>query len=692
MKREKRIFGVFAALVGIFFLVVLYRTYHIQIQRHEELDRYSSSSEVVKKIKARRGAIYDRNGEALAVSEPRVDIAVDPNGIKMKKEMAAFLARETGLNESEIYRTLGKKSNFRYLRKNVPYETVRAVYEERTTTAARLRELERRRGRDDADESERKRLARWGADLNYVILVDGFNRIYPQGKMLSNVLGWVSKESGEGLGGIESSFNRYLSGGELQVRRLYIPGSGEGALEIDKELGSGQAGDIYLTIDGAIQAIAEEELDRMLEKKPALWGGAVVMDPATGRILAMANSPGFDPEEYQKVPLEKRRNYAISSLFEPGSTMKAFTILAAMNENLVRDGEMFNGHNGVFKFGGRLINDHDKRGMMTLEEVVVHSSNIGTVLIVDRLPAEKMYDYLVRFGFNDRSGVQLPGESFKTIRPYQRWFPIGKANIAFGQGLLVNMVQMTRAMAALVNGGVFWQPTIVDRIVDPATGRPLLDIVPAFTRMDLRHNVDKKMLAMLGAVVTKGTGGASQLKGIPVGGKTGTSQKYDPVRKAYSKDASVCSFLGFAPADNPKLVIMVVIDEPKGREFGGTVAAPVFREIARRVLPMFGVYAEKDAKDIAPFPRMAAEETVAPIAGGAEGAEEVSALEVVAVPATEGMPVARAVYALNQAGLDVVVSGSASGTVKRQFPKGGDSVLYGTSVVIESDEATEGEE
>ncbi|HSA32215.1 MAG TPA: penicillin-binding transpeptidase domain-containing protein [bacterium] len=692
MKREKRIFGAFAALVGIFFLVVLYRTYHIQIQRHEELDRYSSSSEVVKKIKARRGAIYDRNGAVLAISEPRVDLAVDPNGIKMKKEMAAFLAREAGLNESEVFRTLGKKSNFRYLRKNVPYETVRAVYEERTATAARLRELERRRGRDDADESERRRLARWGADLNYVILVDGFNRIYPQGKMLSNVLGWVSKESGEGLGGIESSFNRYLSGGELQVRRLYIPGSGEGALEIDKELESGQAGDIYLTIDSAIQAIAEEELDRMLEKKPALWGGAVVMDPATGRILAMANSPGFDPEEYQKVPLDKRRNYAISSLFEPGSTMKAFTILAAMNEDLVRDGEMFNGHNGVFKFGGRLINDHDKRGLMTLEEVVVYSSNIGTVLIVDRLPAEKMHDYLVRFGFNERSGVQLPGESFKAIRPYQRWFPIGKANIAFGQGLLVNMVQMARAMSALVNGGVFWQPTIVDRIVDPATGRPLLDLVPSFTRMDLRHNVDKKMLAMLRAVVTKGTGGASQLKGIPVGGKTGTSQKYDPVKKAYSKEASVCSFLGFAPADNPKLVIMVVIDEPKGREFGGTVAAPVFREIARRVLPLFGVYGEKDAKEIAPFPRMAAEEALAPITGGAEGVEEVSALEVVAIPVTEGMPVARAVYTLNQAGLDVVVSGSASGTVKRQFPKGGDSVLYGTSVVIESDESMEEEE
>jgi len=692
MKREKRIFGAFAALVGIFFLVVLYRTYHIQIQRHEELDRYSSSSEVVKKIKARRGAIYDHNGAVLAISEPRVDLAVDPNGIKMKKEMAAFLAHEAGLNESEVFRTLGKKSNFRYLRKNVPYETVRAVYEERTATAARLRELERRRGRDDADESERKRLARWGADLNYVILVDGFNRIYPQGKMLSNVLGWVSKESGEGLGGIESSFNRYLSGGELQVRRLYIPGSGEGALEIDKELESGQAGDIYLTIDSAIQAIAEEELDRMLEKKPALWGGAVVMDPATGRILAMANSPGFDPEEYQKVPLEKRRNYAISSLFEPGSTMKAFTILAAMNEDLVRDGEMFNGHNGVFKFGGRFINDHDKRGIMTLEDVVVHSSNIGTVLIVDRLPSEKMYDYLVRFGFNERSGVQLPGESFKAIRPYQRWFPIGKANIAFGQGLLVNMVQMTRAMSALVNGGVFWQPTIVDRIVDPATGRPLLDMVPSFTRMDLRHNVDKKMLAMLSLLYAFLTGGASQLKGIPVGGKTGTSQKYDPVKKAYSKEASVCSFLGFAPADNPKLVIMVVIDEPKGREFGGTVASPVFREIARRALPLFGVYAEKDAKDIAPFPRMAAEEAIVPITGGAEGTEEVSALEVVTIPMTEGMPVARAVYTLNQAGLDVVVSGSASGTVKRQFPKGGDSVLYGTSVVIESDESAEEEE
>jgi len=691
MKREKRIFGAIAAVVLVFFLVILYRIYDIQIQRHEELDKYSSSSEVVKTIKARRGAIYDRNGEVLAISEPRVDLAVDPNGIKDKKAIAAIVAAAAALDEESVRRTLERKGNFRYLKKDVGYETVRTIQEAREKAAGRLRELERRRGGGNEDEGERKRLAQLVADLNYVIFVDGFKRIYPQGKLLANVIGWVSHHDGEGLGGLELAFNKHLSGGELKIKRLHIPGSGEGALEIEKEVGATQAGDLYLTIDAAVQAIAEEELDKMVEKTKAKWGGVVVMDPASGRILAMANNPSFYPEQYQRYSLEKRRNYTVSDLFEPGSTMKIFSILAAMNENLVRAGESFNGYNGVFKFGGRLIHDTHGKGLMTLEEVVVHSSNIGTVQIVDRLSSEKLYDYFGRFGFGKRSGLQLPGESTRELRNYKKWYPIDKANLSFGQGVSVNMVQMVRALSVLYNGGVLWQPTIIDRVIDPVAGRTLYETVPSLTRLEFKYNVDKKMIGMMDTVVSKGTAMQAALKGVKAGGKTGTSQKYDPAKKKYSWDEVVCSFIGAVPSDNPKLVMMIVIDEPQGKEYGGTVAAPVFREIAKRALPLYGVYVEKEAKEIPPIPEMAAEDMTAPVEGSLEG-KEATPVDVVTVPAIEGLGVSRAVYAANQAGLDVVVSGAAAGVVKKQSPAAGEVVPYGTAVLIESEEEKEEQE
>ncbi len=691
MKREKKIFGAIAAFVLVFFLVILYRIYGIQILRHEELDKYSSSSEIIKTVKARRGAIYDRNGEVLAISVPRVDLAVDPNGIKDKKGIASLVAKAAGLDEQKVLQTIARKGNFRYLKKDVAYETVRRIQETREKAVIRLRELERKRGDAGENEAERKRLAQLVADLNYVIFVDGFKRIYPQGKLLANVIGWVSQHDGEGLGGLEMSLNKHLSGGELKIRRLYVPGSGEGALEIEKEVGGQKAGDLYLTIDAAVQAVAEEELDKMVEKTKAKWGGVVIMDPANGRILAMANNPSFYPEEYRRYSLEKRRNYTVADLFEPGSTMKIFSILAAMNENLVRPGELFNGFNGAFRFGGRTIHDTHGKGLMTLEEVVVHSSNIGTVQIVDRLSSEKLYDYFGRFGFGKRSGLQLPGESARELRNYKKWYPIDKANLSFGQGVSVNMVQMVRAMAVLYNGGVLWQPTIIDRVIDPVGGQLLYETVPSLTRLEFKYNVDKKMIGMMDTVVSKGTALQAALKGVKAGGKTGTSQKYDPAKKKYSWDEVVCSFIGAVPSDNPKLAIMVVIDEPAGKEYGGTVAAPVFREIARRILPLYGVYVEKEAKEITPIPEMAAEDVTAPIEGSIEG-KETTAVDVVTVPAIEGMTVNRAVYAANQAGLDVVVSGASAGVVKKQSPAAGDIVPYGTSILIESEEDKEEQE
>ncbi len=688
MRREKRIFAVFAGIVAAFFLLIFYRIYHIQILRHEELDRYSASSEVIRTIKGRRGTIYDRNGEVLAISEPRIDLAVDPNGVRDKRGIASLIANAADLDEEQVLRLLEKKSNFRYLKKDVSYEVVRRVNEMRQKTASRLRELDRRRGAEGENEEQRRRLQRFAADLDQIIFVDGFKRLYPQGKLLANVLGWVPGNTGKGEGGIEFSFDDYLSGGEIKVRRLAIPGSGEGMLEVEKEMDSARAADLYLTIDIAIQQIAEEELDKMVEKTKAKWGAMVVMDPTTGRILAMANAPGFFPEEYHRYPLDRRRNFAVSEMFEPGSTIKIFSILAAMNENVVRPGERFSGYGGTIIYGKRPIRDHEPRGMMTVEEVVMYSSNIGTVQIADRLSSETLFRYLELFGFGKRTGIRLPGEAAVRIRPPDRWMPIDKANFAFGQGFAVNSVQLVRAVAAIFNGGVLWQPVIVDRAVVPSSGRVAYETLPFFTRVEFKNQSDKKMIAMLKKVVEEGTGRAGAIRGISVAGKTGTSQKYVKELKGYSKDDEVCSFTGAVPADDPKLVMVVVVDEPEGRAFGSAVAVPVFREVARRTLSLFGVYPARDAKEVAPIPVAIAEETTVALAA-ADGGEAPSAVELVAVPQVEGMPVNRAAYLLNQAGLNAVVSGKSSGTVRRQSPKAGAQVLDGTTALVETEEEKE---
>ncbi len=693
MRREKRIFALFAAAVAVFFLLIFYRVYHIQILRHEELDRYSSSSEVIRTIKGRRGAIYDRNGEVLAISEPRIDLAVDPNGVRDKRGIAVLLAKIVDLDEEEVLRLLEKRSNFRYLKKDVSYEVVHRFNEIREKTAARLRELDRRRGSEGENEEERRRLQRFVADLNQIIFVDGFKRLYPQGKLLANVLGWISRDGGEEKGGIEFSFDDYLSGGESKVRRLVLPGSGEVMLEFEKEMDTDRAADLYLTIDVAIQQIAEEELDRMVEKTKAKWGAAVVVDPATGRVLAMANSPSFFPEEYHRYPLDRRRNFAVSEIFEPGSTIKIFSILAAMNENVVRPGERFDGHGGVIFYGKRRIRDHEPRGMMTLEEVIMYSSNIGTVQIVDRIPSETLFRYLDIFGFGKRTGIRLPGEAVMRIRPPDRWMPIDKANFAFGQGFAVNTVHLVRAVSALFNGGVLWQPVIVDRAIAASTGRVMYETVPSFSRIEFKYQSDKKMIAMLRKVVEEGTGKAGMIRGITVAGKTGTSQKYKKELHGYSMDDEVCSFVGAVPVEDPKLVIAVVVDEPEGRAFGSTVAVPVFREIARRTLPLLGVYPARTGEEVATIPSAVSEETSVSLTSEDDGAAP-SVVDLITVPQVEGMPMSRASYLLNQAGLNTVVSGKASGVVRRQSPKAGTQVLYGTTALIEAEESTanEGEE
>ncbi len=686
MSRENKLFLFISIIIFALFIGAIFRAYQIQILRHEALDKYSKQyDEVVRTIKSRRGSIFDRNGDFLAVSEPKVDIAVDSAGIKEKNGMALVIGEVLKEDPKRILKILQRKGHFYYLKRNADYQTVKNLKEQPSILREKLRELNKL---ENVNPAEIKMLTQMIADFRFVIYQDGYRRVYPQGKMLSNVLGFVQRNEDIGLEGIEMSYDRYLVGKERKIRRLRVPGSGQVAIEVEKEVSTSPGANLFLTVDSRIQYIAEEELYKMMEQTQAEWGGVVIMDPASGKILAMANYPTYDPERYGEYTFRERRNYAVANLFEPGSTFKVFSLIAVMNENLVKPGELIYGENGRFMFGRRWVRDTHPHQYMTLRDIIINSSNIGTIKLADRLSSEDLYNYLISFGFGERSRINLPGESFSELRHYKRWYPIDKANISFGQGVATNMVQNVRAYASIYNGGVLWQPTIVDRIEDPATGKIIFQTVPEPKRISFNYNSDKSMVKMLEGVVDDGTARRAAIPGIRVGGKTGTSQKFDFEKGVYSFTKVVCSFIGAVPSNDPAMVMMVVIDEPKGRYYGGTAAAPVFRNIAVRALPLLGIMVEggEVSSEAFEFSEKITKDMTSGLLKEKEEGKEVTPLSFVEVPDFRDIDATRAVQTGNRSGLNLVVSGSPAGVVTGQYPEKGEIVPFGTVIVIETGE------
>jgi cell division protein FtsI (penicillin-binding protein 3) len=686
MSRENRLFLFMSFVIFALFIAIIFKVYQIQIVRHEALENYSRHDEVIKTIKSKRGSIFDTNGEFLAVSEPKVDIAVDSAGIVEKNGMALILSKILNKNPKDVLKVLQKKGHFYYLKKNADYQTVKQLKEQASLLRKRLKELDTS---ENVNPAEVKMTTQMISDFRFVIYQDGYKRVYPQGKMLANVLGFVQRSEDIGLEGIEMSYDKYLVGQERKIKRFSVPGSGEVAIEVEKEVATSPGANLFLTIDSRIQFIAEEELSKMMEETNSKWGAVVIMDPASGKILAMANYPTYNPEKYFKYKFRERRNYAIANLFEPGSTFKVFSLIAVMNENLVKPGELIFGENGRFMYGRRWVRDTHPHEYMTLRDIVINSSNIGTLKLADRLASENLYNYLLSFGFGQKTKINLPGESNSELRHYKKWYPIDKANISFGQGVASNMVQNVRAYASIYNGGVLWQPTIVDRIEDSATGKIIFQTVPEPKRISFNYNSDKAMVKMLEGVVEEGTAKRAQIAGLRVGGKTGTSQKFDFEKGSYSFSKVVCSFIGAVPSNDPAMVMMVVIDEPEGKHYGGTVAAPVFRNIAVRSLPLLGVMVDGETKekDVVQFTEKMTKDITSGILNEEEG-EEITPLSFVKVPNFKNMDTTKAVQSGNRSGLNVVVSGFPSGIVAGQYPESGEIVPFGTVVTIE----TEGEE
>ncbi len=534
----------------LFFIALVVKLVDIQIVRSEELKYYAQRQQTgIETIPAERGLIYDRNNVLLVYNRPDVSFYVDLRMVseKAKKDIANAFAK-----------VLGKKFNY-YM--NLMSGTKRTICLENKVPAEKTSYL--------------KRLKRVGYFYN-----DDPTRVYHYNNLASHILGYVNKDM-KGVMGISEYFEESLKGqdGIKLVDRNAI---GDVVTVEDAETNPTIPGDnLYLTIDKNYQMILEEELRNGL----LLYGGTsatgIMMNPKTSEILAISNVEDFDPNEYWKYNDFQRRNRAITDTYEPGSTFKSFTIASLVDQKLCKLNEKINVENGNYRFKNVNIKDTHPFKSLSVTEIVEQSSNIGVAKLVQRIDDEKYFKYLRGFGFGNYTSITLPGETGGRLRKPTEWSSISKAYLSFGYEISVTPIQMLTAYCALINGGMLYEPQLVQREID-YKGNLVNEFSPKEVRRVISSETSTVMRNLLTGVVNNGTGKKAQSQLISIGGKTGTSQKL--VNGSYSKKDYNSSFIGFFPADDPKVACFILINSPDQGRYGGLVAAPIFKNIAERVV------------------------------------------------------------------------------------------------------------
>jgi cell division protein FtsI (penicillin-binding protein 3) len=415
-------------------------------------------------------------------------------------------------------------------------------------------------------------------DLKGVGFVAGYDRQYPEGKMACHLLGVVGKD-GNGLEGVELLANASLSGEKITDLR-YRDGRGR---EISDKLVDPKdlrGANVYLTIDGNLQFIAEQEIEKAWKEARAKRAMVIIQDPRSGEILAMASRPAYMPGDHSGAVL---KNPVISDIFEPGSTFKLVTAAAALEEKAIKPTETIWCEDGKYNVFGHTINDHEKKGFLTIAQIFEYSSNIGSAKIGQRLGKETLYRYIRQFGFNSLSGIDLPGEAKGLLKKPDTWSGLSLPIISFGQEVGATALQITNAYSAVANGGMLMEPKVIAEIKSPG-GQTVYRAEKRAIRRVCSPEVAQQMKAMMQGVVDEGTGLMAKVPGYSVGGKTGTAQKRDPRTGRYSVSCYVASFCGVIPLSNPRLTIFVLLDEPQGDYYAASRAAPVFNRIASRAV------------------------------------------------------------------------------------------------------------
>jgi cell division protein FtsI (penicillin-binding protein 3) len=504
-------------------------------------------------VTGRRGTIMDTNGDPLAVSVQTTSIAADPRQIKDPYAASVRLASRLKLDRKTLQKKLAGKRHFVWLKREVAPGKVEAI-----------RALK----------------------IEGLLYMPETSRVYPAKTQAGQLLGFAGID-GRGLEGVEFFYEKYLKAESRQIQ-IAQDALGRGFDGATRETSELNGKNVQLTIDRNIQFITEKALETAVTTHEAKNGVAVVMAPDTGAILALAHYPNFNPNAFGEFQRDDWRNRAITDPFEPGSTMKIFSAAAAIDSGLVRADSIFYCENGSYRIGRNTVHDTKEHGWLSLQQIVKYSSNIGSVKVAETIGAKTLHRYLSAFGFGTRTGIDCPGETPGRLTFYKSWSAIDTGAISFGQGLSVSALQLTAAAAAIANDGRLMRPYLVKAITD-TSGQVVERRGPLTIRQVVSPQTARTIQKIMHTVTTSGgTGEAAALEGYTICGKTGTAQKIGADGR-YTPGKFIASFLGFAPAKAPALVILVVVDEPKKHHYGGQVAGPAFRTIAQESLHYLNV-------------------------------------------------------------------------------------------------------
>ena len=507
-------------------------------------------------IEKKRGAILDRNGEVLAMSIDSWDIGLRP---EYKNQFSDYknLSKILGISEKKLKDKFNSKSVFTYLQRKVSQNV-----------ADKLKKFQKESG----------------TDHRLFELLKTHKRVYPNRDLAAAVIGFSNMENERT--GIEKKYNDFLQGETVSIPIISV-GKGNWYSDSTDFSEASPGNDVYLTIDKKIQHIAETALKKGVEKYSAENGKAIVMDPETGEILAMAQYPFFNPNAYWKYQPRTWYNRHVFDAFEPGSIMKIFLVAGAIESEYCTPNSIFYCKNGSYQIGPVTIHDTKAYKWLQVTDIIKYSSNIGATRIAEVVGNKPFYKILRGFGFGEKTGIDVSIETTGLLRKPSQWTKIDASNISFGQGLSASSIQIVTAASAIANNGELLKPSLVKKVVS-GNGRTLYSSEKTVRKKILSDNTASIIRQMMKTTVEDGTGKNAKPQGYTVGGKTGTSQKLDKTGK-YSRKKYLATFLGVAPADKPKIVVLVAIDEPKNKYYGGIVAAPVFKEIVSKSLRYMNV-------------------------------------------------------------------------------------------------------
>lgn len=626
----------------LFFLAIFGRAVHLQIIQGPELKKMATRQHSkTLNLQSKRGDIFDRNAKELAVSIEVDSVFAQPNKIESPRTVAKVLSPLIGVSSAELEKKLRGDAGFVWLKRQVDLK------------------------------DEQRQIVR---ELDGVGIIKESRRYYPNRQLASNIIGFTGLDA-NGLEGVERYYDSMLKGSSARfagekdaMGRTLVYQDPDKTVPLEGM-------EVELTIDKTIQYVAEKALKKAVDKYDAAGGTAIVMDPSTGEVLAMANQPSFDPNDIASFGASHWKNRAVTDVYEPGSTFKIFLIAAALDEGLIKPSNTFFCENGNYRVADRVFHDHEKYGWLDVPHIIKYSSNICSAKIGEKLGKVQLYRYMKAFGFGSRTGIDLPGEAAGSLRHYNKWSGVTLHTVSFGQGVSVSGVQLLSAVSAIANGGFLMKPYVV-RSVKDQNGAVVSESHPVVTRRVISSETAGTLTGMLVGVTEEGgTGVKAAIADFEVAGKTGTAQKPDFKRGGYARGAYVASFVGFVPADNPRLAILVTVDEPKGEYYGGLVSGPVFKEIAEESLAYLGVFkANTSAPEMASVGGKAHEEALEQALAVDEG------LRPMAVPDFHGKSVRMVLRIAKERAFDVEIKGSGRAVAQSPFP--GASIPSSGPVVV----------